>query len=328
MSALGALHLGLLAAVVLSGIVGLVASAEVPAVLRATSAWGPSSRHRALVAAGTGPAVLVVVAVASVFLSPLLALAWPAFDHCLLHDDHHAHLCFVHLPDGAGSGASWLLLVVTLAWATAAALAWGMDLLRAARLSERTRRAARLEPAHGAFVLPTDEPLCLSMGLFEPVVLVSEGLLARSSHRHVEVMLAHERAHGARRDALVRLLVGAASSILLPPMRQALLEALELAAEQACDEEAAAHVGDRLFVAETILTIERLFARVMPARATSAAFGNGSVPARVESLLEPARGPHRVFPLVVAMAATAVALLVAHDSIHHATESLLGVFAH
>jgi hypothetical protein len=75
-----------------------------------------------------------------------------------------------------------------------------------------------------------------------------------------------------------------------PSARAKVISALELAAEQSCDEVAASRVGDRLQVAEAILNVERLLqVGVSSLSPLAASFGGDTVPQRVLALLEAPR---------------------------------------
>ena len=86
-------------------------------------------------------------------------------------------------------------------------------------------------------------------------------------------------------------------------------------------------MGDRLLVADAIVAVERLFGAVPPPPGLAAlSFGGSNVSARVEWLLrEPAldRGVRSFKWIVVA----ALFALLAADPLHHAAETVLGIFA-
>ncbi|MBN0466740.1 M48 family metalloprotease, partial [Pseudomonas aeruginosa] len=88
---------------------------------------------------------------------------------------------------------------------------------------------------------------------------LSTPLMRRLNPMQLRVMLAHEQAHIANRDVLNRLTAAVLSSIQLPGVRRRLLRDLELALEQRCDFAAAKEVGCPVTVAETIVTVEKIF---------------------------------------------------------------------
>jgi hypothetical protein len=245
-----------------------------------------------------------------------------------VHGDHHVHLCWFHLPAQVGRWWSWLPLIVGLSWLVQRMASSALALYRASRCIAGLRAfdVGELEP--GARVLALDLPLCLLAGLFRPTILVSRGLLARLSPRQLAVVLHHERAHAARRDILRQLLARASASLLHPAPRARLLQALDLAAEQCCDEQAALCVHDRLCVAETIVRVERALQDVPSSAALTVGFGGLAVEARVSALLDRPKATGGVAPLALPLALLLLAVLASSAPLHHLTESLLGLIFH
>ena len=128
----------------------------------------------------------------------------------------------------------------------------------------------------------------------------------------------------------MRLAVRVATAFVVPRTRRRLLAALEASAERACDERAAAAIGDRLAVAEALLAVERKFAAsaATPGNAMIMGFGGSSVIARVDAMLAPAcrAGSSRL--LAAAVVAVVGVLLGGFEQVHHVTESLLGHLGH
>jgi hypothetical protein len=329
MSVLAAIQLVLLAGLTFAVVSGLAVSLASPLLVSHTACWSPERRHRALLLSSVAPALLATFGVLAVLAPSLLAMLWPEYDHCLIHSDHHVHLCFVHLPAGLGNAASWLVLGGLMAWASSRWVRALMQLFRARQCFSKLRAHGKREPALGASVLPTATPLCLVAGIFKPTIVLSEGLVAQLSQQDIAVILHHERAHGARRDILLRLVARAATLFMGPGSRSRLLAALDLAAEQSCDELAAVQVGDRLQVADTILKVERLLLAAPPGLAPLAmAFGGNSVPERVSALLEARRQSGNTILLASSFALILCGVLAASAPLHHLTESLLGALTH
>ncbi len=326
MNALGVLQLVLLAGLGFALLTGLAVSTLIPSVLAHVASWAPERRHRALLLLSVAPLVLGLVGLLAALLPSVVALRWPAHDHCLAHHGH-VHLCFLHPPTHAANPASWLLLALAAGWLASRALSATVGLVRAARVASRLLDRRYDNARLGAQVLPTATPLCLLVGVVHPAVVVSEGLLSRVPPADLDVMLHHERAHALRRDTGLRLLARAATVLVWGPARTLLLHALTLAAEQSCDEAAGRAVGDRLRVAEVILRVERLLQTPPDLTSVAASFG-GDVPARVEALLEPPRTPGTLARPLALVALVAFSLLAASDPLHHATESLLGALTH
>lgn len=304
-------------------------SLGLPWALGGTMSWAPERRHRALLLLSTAPMVVACVALLAALAPSLLALVRPEYDHCLTHGDGHVHLCWLHPPSHLGNAASLLALALGLGWLLARASAALMALRRAARCLEGLRRQSIRSARLDASVLPTATPLCALAGVLRPTLFVSAGLLAKLSASDLPVILHHERAHAARHDLLLLLLARAGSVFMWPSARSRLLAALQLAAEQSCDEAAASRVGDRLEVAAVILKVERLLQSPADELAGLAiAFGGNGVPQRVRSLLDERRCSGSFAGLLLAFALLLGGLLVASAPLHHLTESALGTLTH
>jgi Zn-dependent protease with chaperone function len=324
MNALGAIELVALACLTFAVLAGWAVSAMTPGILAWVRPWAPQARHRALVVMTLAPALLALTCVAASILPSLLPLVWPEHDHCLTHDDGHLHLCAVHLPQQLGNGASWAVLMLGLWWC-AVRLYRALDRLRrASRVAAGLLAHGREDLGTGAVVLASTTPLCMLVGVLRPVVVLSEGLLAGISASSLAVVLRHERAHAGRRDTLVRLVAQAGTAFMSRRARARLLDALELAAEQSCDEIAAASVG-RVRVAETILDVERMMsARSSELRPVAVFFGGHAVQQRIAALLDEPRPTGRAAVLALVLVVVLGLVLAASEPLHHSTESLLG----
>jgi len=194
---------------------------------------------------------------------------------------------------------------------------------RSALLAARLARAPAFELASGLRVVSSSRPFALTVGWFRPRVLVSTALLGRLTPAQVEIVVAHERAHAERRDALTVTAARVLAIAHLPSVRRRILADLTLACEQACDEATAREFGDRLRVAETIVAAERASASRGSIPAAGLAFGGGEVVDRVESLLSaPVDGAGaRRTPWILLAAGAALAAAARH--VHHWTETFL-----
>jgi Zn-dependent protease with chaperone function len=322
---IGALHLVLIETLAFALLAGGLASLAVRPTAKATATWSPESRHCAWLVLSFAPIILAVAGVLATFLPSLLGLIWTEYDHCLVHPGTHVHLCLVHVPTHLGNVASWLMLLAALLALSARAGTAAVGLIRASRLRSRLLAHGVHDPDHRAWVLPTEQPLCLSAGVFQPAIVVSEGFLGAVTPEQLRAVLAHEQAHVTRNDTLFRLLARAATVFLWPSARKRVLQAIELAAEQSCDEAAAGTIGDRLAMAEVILKVERLLGPVPRGLAPLAiSFGGTAVELRVSALLELRRTQRRFGAPVVVLACLSVALFAASEPLHHLTETLLG----
>jgi hypothetical protein len=315
---LGFAELAALAALVAAGVLSLASAAAWRLLRPRLARLHPAlaARRLWLLAAAPGLAPPVVLALC------LLPGALGA-DHCTLHAEH-VHLCLRHLAPAQGGPAT------LLAAGGAGGLAWllaggAFRLARARRDASALAACARNGLAPDVALLAADAPLSLCLGALRPRIFVSDGLVRALAPDALAAVLAHERAHARRRDALRGVLARALSLPHLPRVRRELLAALALASERACDEAAAEGTGDRLLVAETILAVERLHAGEAAPRLLAASFGDGAVPARVEGLLAEPAAPgdvRRAWLHAAAALATAIPLA---EPFHHAVEHLLGV---
>ncbi len=285
----------------------------------------PRDRARALWLFATAPSWTPTGIVGLCLLPGALAAMGVANDHCHAHPGH-AHLCLAHpaAPLSVLSAATLSASIVVVLSAT---------ILAARRLRRRTGELQALEAgtvgcdAGDVTRVESDRPFALCIGIWRPRVLLSTGLERHLAARQTEIVLAHEEAHRQRRDALRSWVAGLLSVGHLPPVRTRVLGALELAQEQACDEEAGKRFGDRLAVAETLLDVERCLRSTTlpdPAIATGRAFGAGDTAARIRALVEPEVAPASRW-LWIAGAAWCVAVALSLSGpIHHGMEHLLG----
>ena len=315
----------------------LLAGAMAAGALRALAGealtrWAPQARYRVLVALSAVPPVAACWLTVVASVPSLIALVDPSADHCMSHGGEHAHLCFVHLP-GATMHLELVALLVTATAYCALRLAdAGLGVLRAARVTQALVRTAQRDEKRDLIVIESHLPVCLTVGLMTPRVVISRGLLAGLTPEEQAVALTHERAHAARRDALMRLIARATAALHLPGVGAWLLRELEVAAEQCCDEAAATAAGDRLLVASTILKVERLV-RASGSGPTACAdvavaLGTCAVERRVEALLvAPRVEPSLRLAGALTIAALGAALACA-DGLHHLAESALSRIAH
>jgi Zn-dependent protease with chaperone function len=310
--------------------IGSLVSALLAQLFRAQlSGSEPCTRHRALLCLALLPVFAAGALLLAASLPSLVALAVPRLDHCLTHDDGHAHLCFVHLPKLGVRPTLLLTLVFCASYVMIRAGFAAAGMIRATRVVGALIRTGEHRCDLGVIVIESPGPIGFAAGLIRPRVLLSRGLLDSLSEQECAVVLAHERAHVRRRDALVTSIVRALCVFQLPPTKRWLLSELEIAAEQVCDEEAAALVGDRVSVAATILTVERAAHHAVPPFGSVAvAFGQRAVERRVESLLASPKRPRTLRAPAAWLIAAVVALLTIADKVHHLTESALSFIAY
>ena len=174
-------------------------------------------------------------------------------------------------------------------------------------------------------IVEWDGPLAISAGVYRMRVFVSEHLMQALTPQQLNVVLAHERMHTQRKDALRHLLGHALSYAHIPWLRKHLLADMDLACEQACDEAAANSTGDRLHVADTIVSIERMFIQKQPAFMALSISGS-NITQRVESLLHKPASESSFWQSYLSLAGLVllIAAFTSFEELHHQTESILG----
>jgi hypothetical protein len=260
----------------LSTVASVIAALAYPVYRRQLQGSKPRRRSLLRLTYGLMPVVaasLVVVFMTNPFLAGLLVP-----EHC------HAGECGAHAPVlGGGTLASagfaafgalgGVLLLGALGWLINGALA------RLKTLERLTRLTAH---AGDYRVVNSDDLIACCVGLLRPQVLVSRGLLAALPEAQVKAVLAHEQAHAERRDNLRGFLVHAAT-LAWPRRRRELLRAdLAADAEQACDVEAAAVMGEANVVIDAMRRLTSYGAEVTLRRGV--AFGEGDTAQRIENL--------------------------------------------
>lgn len=289
---------------------------------RALATLTPAAHARVLLGAAVLP-LLVSSATMIAALAPSLGLV---ADHCepvgITHA--HPHICTAHHVSEAPA-----LAVALLACALAlriglrlARLAHGAYIVRAARRD--LLAVARFDAAHAAYVLPFAAPQAFVIGVWRPLMFVTEGLLAGAHRAHATSALAHERSHLRRRDPLRRALAGVALAFHLPGVASRLERKVGRAHEIAADAQAAADVGSTQDVATALVAMTR--ARRVPFGAAMA-FGAGDVQARVHALLDDGPRVDRLQPsaLLIGLLALCLGLALSADVVHHGVETVLGL---
>jgi len=323
-------QLFLLAGLAFLAIGALVSFVLVRAVGGRVEQWEARSRHRVIVLLAALPVLTAAALMLSASLPALISLVLPGFDHCTVHDDGHAHLCFVHLPKVGVSTGFALLLVFALSYGIVRAAFAISRVVRAMRVLDLLAGSGDVRSDLGVTVLKTSQPICIAAGLLRPRILLSSGLLESLSADDRAVVLTHERAHVRRRDALIASLVRMLATLHLPVVARWLVREIDVAAEQACDEEAGKLVGDRVAVASAILTVERALQQAAAPSLSpiAVAFGKRAVERRVESLLREPEPPRSLRAIAAWIGAAAIAVLAGASELHHVTESLLSFIAH
>ncbi|MES2759121.1 MAG: M56 family metallopeptidase [Pseudomonadota bacterium] len=291
----------------------------------------PSARARLYLGVAALPFAAAMAGLLATFLPSFLSWAGAAADHCHLHPDH-IHLCLRHPPQLAHTFMASMLVAAVLLACGSVLASWLLHFANTRSLVRQLLQISRHDHARALHIVDTDAPLAFAAGLRAPQLFVSSRLVAQLSAAQLDAVIAHERAHAARRDALMQTIASALSCLHLPATRRRLLADLSLAAEQACDESACVATGDRLLVAEAIVAVEKLFAtqsRRAPNLCAANHFNGSNVDVRVTAILDAARLETPSPRLFWAAGLAAMVVLAALcDPLHHATESLLGLIFH
>jgi len=210
---------------------------------------------------------------------------------------------------------------------------WGCSTARATRALARSlrhirqcRRQSREMRLPGerkaAWVIEGTAPCVMLAGVLRPRMVISRGVVAALSAEQLSAVVRHERAHGASRDNLKRLLVLLAPGIL--PFASGfrnLERAWAKISEWAADDRAAAGKTRRsLSLAAALVRVARLgSAASTPALATSLMADGADLSERVDRLLRPARSTARRSHREPILTASAGLLL---------TGALIAVMAH
>lgn len=318
-----ALWLGV-AALLAAGLVAAATAIAWPRLRSSLMQVAPARRARVLTAMCLAPLAAGAALVLVCLLPSLYAALWPALDHCTHHADEHLHLCLAHPPAAALGLTGALVGALALTVVLLRGAPGLVRLLRAHGILARLRETSAAGPGDVRSV-DTDAAFSFAGGALRPTIYLSRGLQARLSAPELAAVLAHERAHVRRRDVLRRHVARLGALLHGPGTARALLSDLEVACEQACDEEAAAALGDRVQVAQAIVAVARLSPRPPPAlAATAAGFTAEALTQRVTALLA-APTPEPAASRWHLLAAAALVLLA--PALHHATETVLSLLA-
>lgn len=290
-----------------------------PLVRDRLDSWAPADRAAWIFVFCTAPAAGALLLTALCLLPSFDGLMRHLADHCSAHGSDHPHLCLAHLPESAGTlaglaslGVLGLLLVAAVG-----------DLIHTARLGRQLQAMLRHDDRNCE--IGSSQPLAVTIGILRPRVVISSALRRNLPEELFAAVVDHENAHVRRRDPLLRTLARLGAFLHVPGMRRRMLRDLHLACEQACDEHAAEHSGDRLLVARALITVERLLARSKATLPVSViGFGGAGITARVNALVKDP-GPRTRMWLPVASIGLLILLVATADRIHHMTETLLGL---
>ena len=245
-----------------------------------------------------------------------LGSTWLVASHC------HGTQCGEHVPLGIVPGLGTAAIILTLAVVLFLAGKTYRALRQNRRLLDLLEAGARR--GRDYWTLGIDQASAFTVGFWRPTVVVSQGLLAASEQRDIDILLAHECAHRRRKDNL-RLLLMSLFTLPIPgPYRSNIRDHFRLTLEKSCDL-SAAHHHSKLEVANAIVNIARLCH--IRAEAITSAFANHHVESRVHFLLKPPP-PRAGKPLWFALLAVlTIGTLLLVTPLHHELEQVLRLLA-
>ncbi len=320
----GLFQFGLLASFGFAALTALVSLAVYPLVRQRLIVLAPAQRSNILLVWLLAPAFIGLLFTLLCFMPSFFSLLGVVQDHCNVHDDH-LHFCLIHPPLPVDNMISWALIIILGGVVVIFAGIYTLDLVRAYHFHKSLMMTSRYHDEHDIHVVECSRLLAISVGVYRMRVFISKRLMQILTSKQLDVVLAHEQAHSRRKDVLRHLVGRTLSFAHIPCLRRHLLADMDLACEQACDEVAANRIDDRLYVADTIVFIERLFSKQqLPFTALSITGSN--INQRVESLLlEPAAyvPAYRAYVLIGAI--LLIASFASVDGLHHQTESIFGL---
>lgn len=297
----------------------------------------PERRAKVRAALLAAPLVAGFLGVGVALVPSLLHLVGLASDHCLASSSHeHAHLCFVHRPQGVSSvlAAAVATLGFVLVSRIAAVL---MNSARAHRAFQVVIASSRVTPLpSGAIEFDSELPVCVTVGILSPRIFISSGAIRALGPECVAAALAHEQGHLARHETRMRLLVSLGAAFHLPVFAESLLSHWHQDSEFICDRYAAKASGSAAVVADALVRFHR--AQRKPGAPTlsvgACLCAQGSqLSARVTNLLaldvsrlnEPSSESDLAYFLGFGL--LTLGLLLQAPQLHHALETLVATLA-
>ena len=319
----GLLQFGIFAGFGFAVLTAFVSVVVYPLIRRHLAGLPPALRSNILLAWLIAPITIGVLLTLLAFMPSLLSLFGLISDHCTIHVGG-LHLCLIHPPLPVDNHILQLALITLLGITAVFITVFARKLLYAYKFQQLLMLASQPHDVHDIRVVDWDMPLAVSAGIRHRQVFISSQLIQALSKKQLQVVINHEQAHVRRRDLLRHFIAHGFSFNHTPWLRKRLLADMDLACEQACDEAAANRTGDRLCVAETIISVERLFAK-QQLPFTVLSINGSNISQRVESiLLEPTAYVPKPRAYIFAAAILLITSLASANGLHHQTESILG----
>jgi len=321
----GLFQFGVLTSISFAILVAIISFVVYPLVRPVLNNLSPAWRSNVLLAWLLAPVCLGLCFTLLAMMPSLHSMFGISPDHCNVHDGH-MHLCLIHPPLPVDGLLSLLLSMLIGGGSLLFVVVYSVNLLRACKHHKMLMVSSWQYDKQDIRIVEWSGPLAISVGIFRMHVFISEQLIQALKPHQLDIVLAHEQAHVERKDTLRHLLGHAISFAHIPWLRKRLLADMGLACEQACDEIAALGNGGRLQVADTIVSVERMFT-VQHKSFSALSIVGSSVIQRVESLLRnPASGlPFQRTYFVLLSVLILIVSFNSVESLHHHTESILGL---
>lgn len=246
-------------------------------------------------------------------------LYWPQKLIATVSAHCHSASCAPHPPvtEPAFSGGS--IAALALLFCLALALSWIRLLRQHGSQIDQLQSLASTPDPRGFECIESARPMAFTSGYFRARIFVSLGLLRQLNPRSLTAILSHERAHAAGFDNLRRALSMLLAPSLLSGPQSLLQRDLVLATELRADAMAANALGDPLWLADTLLQVQRL-PRLATPQAASAFCDRDHLAERIRWLLQPPapsyRGPSTILILaLVYVGSVAIGVELGHTAL-------------
>jgi hypothetical protein len=224
--------------------------------------------------------------------------------------------------DGAPVGRATLVLAALLSLRPLHAL-WRATLgvMASRRAARRLRALGEKSASHEGWTVPGT--VAAVVGFPTQELFVGDALHGALSAHELEALIAHERAHQSHNDLWRKLAARVLASAHFDATGRELIDALDLAIEQRCDESATEHVRDPLVVARALVQAATVSAEHQQSAAPK------TLPARITALCTPSWVAQPLLAVTAVAAitvATAASILFAHR-VHTVAETMLAALA-
>jgi Zn-dependent protease with chaperone function len=225
--------------------------------------------------------------------------------------------------DGAPTGRATLLLSLLFSLRPAHALWRALSgLLALRRAALRLQSLGQRNGPRDAWLVPGT--VAAVLGFPKSELFIGEAMHCALSERELDALIAHERAHQRNGDLWRKFAARVLASAHFDATGRELLDALDLAIEQRCDEHASNHVQDPIIVAQALVQAATVHAN-HDAREQAPA----SLAARIHALCAPSWVAQPLLALAATTlitVATVASILFAHR-VHIVAESMLSALA-